>query len=150
MVVVAGVVAVFVAEIRSRREGALISINDQVQRAILRPLPAECGGVALAFHYQSATKHTLVGGDLYDIAKTQYGPRFIIGDVKGKGLDAVGRCATVLASFRELAFTEPDLVGLAEPDLDTAVRRRVRLHRQHAGRKLADDVLLVLGEPVES
>jgi hypothetical protein len=26
---------------------------------------------------------------------------------------------------------------------------RVRLLRQHAGRKLADDVLLALGEPVE-
>jgi phosphoserine phosphatase RsbU/P len=91
MVVVSGVVAVFVAEIRSRREGALISINDQVQRAILRPLPAECGGMAFASHYQSAIKQALVGDDLYDIAITQYGPRFIIGDVKGKGLDAVGR-----------------------------------------------------------
>jgi phosphoserine phosphatase RsbU/P len=259
MVVVAGVVAVFVAEIRSRREGALISINDQVQRAILRPMPAEFGGMAFACHYQSATKQALAGGDLYDIAMTQYGPRFIIGDVKGKGLDAVGRCATVLAAFRELAFAEPDLAGLAEtmdarmsqdmgieefvtvilaefapgevrlvncghhppvmlavdsaelqlvapdrpepplglhprparqdimlkpgdrllfytdglveardragrflelgskvaealaePDLDSAVRRLVRLLRQHAGCKLAGDVLLVLGEPVES
>jgi Stage II sporulation protein E (SpoIIE)/PTS HPr component phosphorylation site len=39
--------------------------------------------------------------------------------------------------------------ALAEPDLDAAFRRLVRLLRQHAGRKLADDVLLVLGEPVE-
>jgi len=43
--------------------------------------------------------------------------RFIIGDVKGKGLDAVGRCAAVLAVFRELAFGQPDLVGLAT-DMD--------------------------------
>ena len=55
----------------------------------------------------------LVGGDLYDITMTQFGPRFIIGDVKGKGLDAVGRCAAVLAVFRELAFGEPDLIELA-------------------------------------
>jgi phosphoserine phosphatase RsbU/P len=113
MVVVAGVVAVFVSVIRSRREGALIRINDRVQRAILRPLPAEFGGVAFASHYQSATKQALIGGDLYDIAMTQHGPRLIIGDVKGKGLDAVGRCAAVLAVFRELAVTEPDLVDLA-------------------------------------
>jgi len=113
MVIGAGVVAVVVAVIRDRREGALIRINDRVQRAILRPLPAEFGGVAFASHYQSATKHALVGGDLYDIAMTQYGPRFIIGDVKGKGLDAVGRCAAVLAAFRELAFAQPDLVSLA-------------------------------------
>jgi serine phosphatase RsbU (regulator of sigma subunit) len=45
---------------------------------------------------------------------TQFGPRLIIGDVKGKGLDAVGRCAAVLAIFRELAFGEPGLTGLAE------------------------------------
>jgi phosphoserine phosphatase RsbU/P len=113
MVIVAGLAAVFVSVIRGRREGALIRINDQVQRAILRPLPAEFGGIALASHYQSATEQALVGGDLYDIAMTQYGPRFIIGDVKGKGLDAVGRCAAVLAAFRELAFAQPDLVKLA-------------------------------------
>ena len=51
---------------------------------------------------------------LYDLTMTQYGPRFIIGDVKGKGLNAVGRCAAVLAVFRELAFAEPDLAQLAE------------------------------------
>jgi tetrahydromethanopterin S-methyltransferase subunit E len=46
MVIVAGAVAVIVAVIRGRREGTLIRINDRVQRAILRPLPAEFGSVA--------------------------------------------------------------------------------------------------------
>jgi hypothetical protein len=114
MVAVAGTLAVFATAIRSRRESALIKISERVQRAILRPLPAELGGMAFASHYQSATTQALVGGDLYDIAMTQFGPRFIIGDVKGKGLDAVGRCAAVLAVFRELAFGVPDLTGLAE------------------------------------
>jgi sigma-B regulation protein RsbU (phosphoserine phosphatase) len=114
MVAVVGILAVFAAAIRSRREGALIKINERVQHAILRPLPAEFGGVAFASHYQSATAAALVGGDLYDITMTQFGPRFIIGDVKGKGLDAVGLCAAVLAIFRELAFGEADLVELAE------------------------------------
>jgi hypothetical protein len=109
----AGVFAVFAAVIRSRREGALIRISERVQRAILRPLPAELGGVAFASHYQSATAQALVGGDLYDITMTQFGPRFIIGDVKGKGIEAVGRCAAVLAVFRELAFGEPDMIRLA-------------------------------------
>jgi phosphoserine phosphatase RsbU/P len=113
-VAVAGTFSVFAAVIRSRREGRLIKISERVQHAILRPLPAELGGVAFASHYQSATSAALVGGDLYDLTMTQFGPRFIIGDVKGKGLDAVGRCAAVLAIFRELAFGEADLVGLAE------------------------------------
>ncbi len=126
MVVATGVVAVVVAVIRGRRESTLIRINDKVQRAILRPLPAECGGIAFACHYQSATKQALIGGDLYDLALTARGPRLIIGDVKGKGLEAVGRCAAVLAIFRELAFAELDLVQLAEamdarlaPDLES-------------------------------
>src|SRR3984957_8501374 len=122
----AGVLAGFAAVIRSRREGALIQISERVQRAILRPLPAEVGGVAFASHYQSATTQALVGGDLYDITMTQFGPRFIIGDVKGKGLDAVGRCAAVLAVFRELVFAEPDLVKLAE-QLDSRLSRDMEM-----------------------
>src|SRR6266568_5600732 len=67
-VAVAGIFAIFAATVRSRRESALITISERVQRAILRPLPAELGGVAFALHYQSATSAALIGGDLYDIA----------------------------------------------------------------------------------
>jgi phosphoserine phosphatase RsbU/P len=126
MVALAGALAVLAAVIRSRRERALIKISERVQHAILRPLPAELGGVAFASHYQSATTAALVGGDLYDITMTQFGPRFIIGDVKGKGLDAVGRCAGVLAIFRELAFSEDDLVGLAE-EMDARLSRDMEI-----------------------
>jgi phosphoserine phosphatase RsbU/P len=126
MVAVAGTLAVLAAVIRGRREDALIKISERVQHAILRPLPAELGGVAFASHYQSASSAALVGGDLYDIAMTQFGPRFIIGDVKGKGLDAVGRCAAVLAAFRELAFGEADLVGLAEK-MDASLSREMEI-----------------------
>ena len=125
-VAVAGALAVFAATIRSRREGALITISERVQHAILRPLPAELGGMAFASHYQSATTQALVGGDLYDITMTQFGPRFIIGDVKGKGLDAVGRCAAVLAVFREVAFGEADLVDLAA-SMDARLAREMEI-----------------------
>jgi len=122
----AGAFAVLAAVLHSRREGALIRISERVQRAILRPLPAELGGMAFASHYQSATREAMVGGDLYDITMTQFGPRFIIGDVKGKGLDAVGRCAAVLATFRELAFFEPDLIKLAEA-MDSRLSRDMEI-----------------------
>lgn len=72
--IVAGGLAVLTAVIRTRREGALIKISERVQHAILRPLPAYIGGMAFASHYQSATSAALVGGDLYDIAMTQFGP----------------------------------------------------------------------------
>jgi phosphoserine phosphatase RsbU/P len=109
----AGIFAILAAVTRGRREDTLIRISERVQRAILRPLPAELGGVAFASHYQSASPQALVGGDLYDVTMTSFGPRLIIGDVKGKGLDAVGQCAAILAIFREMASTEPDLVRLA-------------------------------------
>lgn len=114
MVAVIGLVAMLVAMIRGRRENRLIRIAEDVQRAILRPLPAELGGFAFASHYHSATQETLVGGDLYDLNMTQFGARLIVGDVKGKGLEAVGRCAAVIGAFREFAFAEQDVVVLAE------------------------------------
>lgn len=114
MVLATGLVAMLVATIRGRRENRLIRIAEGVQRAILRPLPAEQGGFAFASHYHSATPETLVGGDLYDLAMTQFGARLIVGDVKGKGLEAVGRCAAVIGAFREYVFAEADLVLLAE------------------------------------
>ena len=113
VVLLTGALAIVVAITRDRREVRLIRIADNVQRAILRPLPAELGGIAFASHYHSATPGTLVGGDLYDLTDTRFGPRLIIGDVKGKGLEAVGRCAAVIAAFRELVFAEPDLAQLA-------------------------------------
>jgi hypothetical protein len=66
-------VASVAAAIRNRRESALIKISERVKHAILRPLPAELGGVAFASHYQSATSAALVGGDLHDVAMTQFG-----------------------------------------------------------------------------
>lgn len=121
-----GAFATFAAAVRSRREGALISISEKAQRAILHPLPAELGGVAFASHYQSATTQALVGGDLYDIAMTPFGMRFIIGDVKGQGIDVVGWSVAVLAAFRAVAFGEPDLIRLAEA-MDTRLSREMEL-----------------------
>jgi sigma-B regulation protein RsbU (phosphoserine phosphatase) len=43
---------------------------------------------------------------------------------------------------------QPVAGALAEPDLDAAIRQLVRLLLAHAGGRLADDVLLVLSEPV--
>jgi sigma-B regulation protein RsbU (phosphoserine phosphatase) len=123
---IAGILAVLVAVIRTGREQALVRISEKVQRAILRPLPAELGGMAFACHYQSATRQAMIGGDLYDITMTQFGPRFIIGDVKGKGLDAVGLCAAVLGVFRELAFGEADLARLAE-QMDARLSRDMEI-----------------------
>jgi len=38
----------------------------------------------------------------------------IVGDVQGKGLDAVETAAVVLSAFREAAYDEPDLPRVAD------------------------------------
>jgi hypothetical protein len=53
---------------------------------------------------------------------------------------------TVVPAFRTPGDHRSE--ALAEPDLDAAVRQLVRLLLKHAGGRLADDVLLVLSEPV--
>jgi phosphoserine phosphatase RsbU/P len=81
------------------------------------------GRVALAVRYLSATEDALVGGDFYDVAVTRDGLRVLVGDVKGKGLEAVQLAALVLGGFRAAA-THPSLVELAA-ELDRSIRPRL-------------------------
>ena len=123
LTVVIGAFAVVLAEIRSRREARLRHMTDiaeTAQRALLRQAPSLIGSLGFATRYRSATKEALVGGDLYDVADTETGVRVIVGDVRGKGLEAVQLAATVLTGFRRAAFTEASLRGAAE-DLDAVV-----------------------------
>jgi len=92
---------------RARRDEAmrrLSRVAEVAQTAILRPPPATLGNVSLAARYVSASEESLVGGDLYETAYTPFGVRVIIGDVRGKGLDAVQLAATVLGTFREVVW----------------------------------------------
>jgi sigma-B regulation protein RsbU (phosphoserine phosphatase) len=99
-------------------------IAEVAQRTILRPIPPRMGRVALAVRYLSASEDALVGGDFYDVAVTRYGLRVLVGDVKGKGLEAVQLAALVLAGFRAAAAAQPSLVELAA-ELDHSIRPRV-------------------------
>ncbi|GAA1791691.1 PP2C family protein-serine/threonine phosphatase [Nocardioides hankookensis] len=114
--VVLGLVAVQNAALRERREERLqrmTVIAETAQRAVLRSIPTAIGSVGLAARYVSATAEAMVGGDLYEVAETPYGVRVIVGDVRGKGLEAVQTATAVLGAFRAAAFTEPDPAALA-------------------------------------
>jgi sigma-B regulation protein RsbU (phosphoserine phosphatase) len=116
----------FAAHRRAQREQALVRITriaETAERTILRPIPPRLGRVALAVRYLSATEDSLVGGDFYDVAVTRNGLRVLVGDVKGKGLEAVQLAALVLASFRAAA-AHPSLVELAA-ELDRGIRPRL-------------------------
>jgi serine phosphatase RsbU (regulator of sigma subunit) len=135
-------VAVALSVTRSRRESRLQDLDQFAtiaQSLIIRPVPVRLANVAAAGRYLSASKVVAVGGDLYDVALTPAGVRFI-GDACGKGLGGVRLAASVLTRFREIVFLHEDLAPLAE-ELD----RHVVDVCVREGREL-DFVTAVLGE----
>jgi serine phosphatase RsbU (regulator of sigma subunit) len=69
--------------------------------------------MAFAARYVSASGGAAVGGDLYEVAYSPSGVRLIVGDVQGKGLEAVALASTVLGSFRSGAYDCERLADLA-------------------------------------
>ncbi len=111
-----GALAVLVSAIRSRREGDLQAsqrIATTAQEALLPVLPRRIGTVELATRYHSATRAAQVGGDFFDFVTDHGRTRLILGDVSGKGIDAVTQSARVIRAFRQYAASEPDLLGAA-------------------------------------
>ncbi|WP_093909248.1 PP2C family protein-serine/threonine phosphatase [Streptomyces sp. cf386] len=111
-----GIASVALASQRERTRQHLIranSVAEAMQRTLLRPVPRKLGPVRAAGFYEAGEGGTLVGGDLYDVCETPFGVRAIIGDVRGKGLDAVQTVAAVLGSFRVSAHEWQSLSALA-------------------------------------
>ncbi|MCP3817954.1 serine/threonine-protein phosphatase [Streptomyces sp. A3M-1-3] len=89
-------------------------IAEAAQRAVL-PTPAErIGGLQIAAWYEAAQADAFIGGDLYAVQDTPYGVRLVVGDVRGKGLEAVEAVAIVIGAFREAAEQESSLEGVAQ------------------------------------
>lgn len=112
-------------EVREREMVQLRSVAETAQQVVLRPLRDRIGPLGVASLYLAAAAEARIGGDLYAAARTATGTRLIIGDVRGKGLEAVGDAALVLGAFRAAAHQEAGLPGLVayleaavSPDLD--------------------------------
>ncbi|GGK92221.1 membrane protein [Planomonospora parontospora subsp. parontospora] len=113
--------------LRIRRERELANVRmvaEAAQRVLLRPVPRKAGDLRVALSYTSAAAEARIGGDLYEVVTTPYGVRLLIGDVQGKGLEAVETAAWVLGAFREAAYDEVDLPGVAER-LETSLDRHL-------------------------
>ncbi|MEU7168667.1 PP2C family protein-serine/threonine phosphatase [Streptomyces morookaense] len=95
--------------LQSAREVALA-----VQRAVLPHPPPVIGSLRIAVRYQSAVREAQIGGDLYGVQDTPFGVRCLVGDVRGKGMEAVKAVDVALGVFREAAEEEPALAGVAE------------------------------------
>ena len=115
-VVVVSAFIVFYSLLRERRGRELTqvrSVADAVQRVLMRPLPERIGPLRIASLYVTAEREAQIGGDLYAVARIDGGTRLIIGDVRGKGLTAIGTTAQVLGAFRAAAHQRaalPDLL----------------------------------------
>jgi hypothetical protein len=106
------------------------SVAEVVQRALLPPLPERVGPLELEVVYLAAAAQARVGGDLYEVAQTQFGIRLIVGDARGKGLGAVETAADVLGVFREVAHEVYTLAEAARR-LDASLARQLSAGQDH-------------------
>ena len=119
-VVLVSAAAVLIAAVRVEREqrtARLVAIAETAQRVILPNMPASINGLNTATRYLSAVEDAVVGGDLFDWSLTRDHTRFLVGDVRGKGLPAVEQAARTIRAFRQSAAAEEDL-GDAAREID--------------------------------
>ncbi|WP_031475519.1 PP2C family protein-serine/threonine phosphatase [Streptomyces bicolor] len=111
-------ISVFVTLFAHRRERhekelmQLRSVAEAAQQVVLRPLPRRIGPLRIASVYLAAEAEAQIGGDLFAAARAGQGTRFIVGDVRGKGLEAIGDAALLLGAFRSAAHRQADLAAL--------------------------------------
>ncbi|WP_406147209.1 PP2C family protein-serine/threonine phosphatase [Streptomyces sp. NBC_01012] len=97
-------------------------IAETAMRAVLPRPEDRVGGLLVAARYEAAQADEFVGGDLYAVADTPFGVRLVLGDVRGKGLDAVGAVAVVIGAFREAAERDLSLEAVVQR-LERALER---------------------------
>ncbi|MEU5595022.1 PP2C family protein-serine/threonine phosphatase [Streptomyces sp. NPDC020298] len=117
--------AAYASHLRLQREEMLFQVRlvaDAAQKVLLRPLPRRIQDVEIESLYLAAQEQARIGGDFYEAADTPYGVRLLIGDVRGKGLPAVGAASAVINCFRENAYDQPDLRGVIHR-LETSMAR---------------------------
>ncbi|MFH9422015.1 PP2C family protein-serine/threonine phosphatase [Streptomyces sp. NPDC017529] len=95
-------------------DSQLAGVAAAAQRAILRPTSFRVSGASVCARYRSAAPRAVIGGDLYAFADTPSGLRVLIGDVRGKGLEAVRLSAAAIGHFRDCAYTRANLAEVVE------------------------------------
>jgi len=118
-VVAVGAFCVLASHWRERRESVLARVTRVAEVAQLA-IPTRVGPMAFASRYISAADQAFIGGDLYEVVPSTSGVRVVVGDVRGKGLEAVRLAALVLGSFREAANGDNALAEVARA-VDRAV-----------------------------
>lgn len=126
-VAIVAALAIWLTHLRDERERLLTrlaTIARVAQEAIVQAPAAHIGDTAFAARYVASQRDATVGGDLYEAVVTPFGVRVLIGDVRGKGLDAVHHAATVLRAYRRRSSEVAELQRLAaeiNDDVDGAL-----------------------------
>ncbi|GGU70139.1 hypothetical protein GCM10010211_39730 [Streptomyces albospinus] len=101
---------------RDRHERQLTQVRSvaaAAQQVLLWPLPRRIGRLRIESAYISAEAEAEIGGDLYGAVPVPGGARLVIGDVRGKGLAAIGEAAALVGAFRGSAYRHLSLAGMA-------------------------------------
>lgn len=137
---------VFYCLLRERRRRQLArvrSVAEAAQHVLLWPLPERIGPLRVASLYLPAEDEALIGGDLYAVTRVEDGTRLLIGDVRGKGLSAIGEAAVLLGAFREAAHRHTGLPGLAAALEQSVCRYEADFEREgEAGEPFVTALLL--------
>ena len=92
----------------------LKSVAEAAESALLRPLPGRVGSASLAGWHVAAATEARVGGDFYEAVPYGTSARWIIGDARGHGVEALRLGAAVIGAFREAASRLESLESVAE------------------------------------
>ncbi|AGP54160.1 PP2C family protein-serine/threonine phosphatase [Streptomyces rapamycinicus] len=115
LIVISGLVTSFryATDRHRRRLSQVRSVAVAAQEVLLRPLPERIGELRIASLYLAADEEAQIGGDLYAAVRTERATRLVIGDVRGKGLAAIGDAAVLIGAFRGSAYRNLSLPGIA-------------------------------------
>ncbi len=143
---VLSVMVVIYSVVRERRQAQLAQVRtvaEAAQHVLMWPLPEQIGPLWIASLYLAAEDEAQIGGDLYAVTQYEGGVRVLIGDVRGKGLPAIGEAALLLGAFRESAHRHIPLEDLAA-SLDQSISRyATELEKpEEAGERFATALLV--------
>ncbi|WP_435133979.1 PP2C family protein-serine/threonine phosphatase [Actinacidiphila sp. bgisy144] len=144
----------YVREGRSRQLSRVRLVAETAQRVLLRPPPEQVGPLRIAWRYLAAEDDAQMGGDLFAVTRRRPDlTRVMIGDVRGKGLPAIGEASAVLGAFRETARYCDTLPGLVAALEERVIRdmEEVAESREDPGEHFITALLLELpdsGGPV--
>ncbi|MQY13809.1 hypothetical protein SRB5_39640 [Streptomyces sp. RB5] len=147
-----GLLSLVVSQALRVGEARLASASEVAEalQVALMPVPPErIGRYSFATRYEAAHAEAKVGGDLYGVRRTPFGVRLMVGDVRGKGLEAIAGVSTVLGAFHEAADTEPDLAVAAAKVEQSLLRDNERVTDGSLDERFVTAVLVEIpdGEP---